>query len=429
MAPKKSGKAKGKAAAAGKSVSGSPSKAVDAELPPVTFDHMLPAVENSCFRRLGDCKEVQGSGQTAAFEYPVDRLFEKGSFPVAEVMEYGNHGAERMSGEEYRERDRLATVHYDDLRRAAEAHRQTRRFMHSVIRPGVTTLEIAQTLEAKSRQLISAQGLQAGWAFPTGVSLNNCAAHYTPNYSEDPVVLGQGDIMKVDFGVHVGGRLVDSAWTVAFDSKFDPLIQATQDATNTGLKHAGIDVQLGELGGVIEEVIRSYEMEEGGKTLAIKPIRNLSGHSIEPYRIHAGKSVPIVACDDRDRMEEGEVYAIETFASTGRGFVDEVGACSHYMLDYDYAHGHKKAQLRQASAKPLLNLIQKNFGTLAFCRRWLDDAGAPRHLLHLKGLEQAGIVNPYPPLSDTEGSYTSQMEHTFILRPTCKEIISRGDDY
>ena len=40
--------------------------------------------------------------------------------------------------------------------------------------------------------------------------------------------------------------------------------------------------------------MESYEIELDGKVYPIKPVRNLNGHSIEPYRIHAGKSVPIV---------------------------------------------------------------------------------------------------------------------------------------
>lgn len=51
----------------------------------------------------------------------------------------------------------------------------------------------------------------------------------------------------------------------------------------------------------------------------MKSIRNLNGHSIGPYQIHAGKSVPIVKGGEQTKMEEGELYAIETFGSTGEG--------------------------------------------------------------------------------------------------------------
>lgn len=52
--------------------------------------------------------------------------------------------------------------------------------------------------------------------------------------------------------------------------------------------------------------------------MAVKSIRNLNGHSIGPYQIHAGKSVPIVKGGEQTKMEEGEFFAIETFASTGK---------------------------------------------------------------------------------------------------------------
>jgi methionyl aminopeptidase len=98
---------------------------------------------------------------------------------------------------------------------------------------------------------------------------------------------------------------------------------------------------------------------------------------------------------------------------------------SHYAKKADAP----KVALRVSSAKTLLNSITKNFGTLPFCRRYLDRMGHDKYLLGLNNLVSAGIVEAYPPLCDTKGSYTAQSEHTFVLRPNCKEILSRGDDY
>jgi methionyl aminopeptidase len=196
-------------------------------------------------------------------------------------------------------------------------------------------------------------------------------------------------------------------------------------------------VRLCDVGAAILEVMESFEVEIRGETKRVRAIRNLCGHSIEPYHIHAGKSVPIVANGDTTKMEEGEVYAIETFGSTGRGYVEEVGECSHYMKDF-YAE-HKPVRL--AGARKLLTHISKTFGTLAWCPRWLErpDGGSAtlhgasgkqeRYMGMLRSLVRDGIVNEYPPLCDIKGSYTAQYEHTIVLRPTCKEVLSRGDDY
>ena len=144
--------------------------------------------------------------------------------------------------------------------------------------------------------------------------------------------------MKVDFGTHVNGRIIDCAFTWTADPRYDRLKEAVRDATNTGVReagmfvtlfsphvlslpcffasiashitdllfspsyspllfimyHLGIDVRLCDIGEAIQEVMESYEVELDGKTYKVRPVRNLNGHSINPYQIHGGKSVPIV---------------------------------------------------------------------------------------------------------------------------------------
>ena len=94
-----------------------------------------------------------------------------------------------------------------------------------------------------------------------------------------------GDVMKVDFGVHVNGRIVDSAFTMNFEPTWDRLLDAVKDATNTGIRvsfaldwfsllctrlmrdqEAGIDVRMCDIGDAIQEVMESYEVEVAGKT-------------------------------------------------------------------------------------------------------------------------------------------------------------------
>mmetsp|Transcript_4970 Transcript_4970/g.15592 ORF Transcript_4970/g.15592 Transcript_4970/m.15592 type:complete len:183 (+) Transcript_4970:1206-1754(+) len=125
------------------------------------------------------------------------------------------------------------------------------------------------------------------------------------------------------------------------------------------------------------------------------------------------------------KMEEGEVFAIETFGSTGKGVVYDDLECSHYKRNMDAGH----VPLRMPKAKELLGVIDRNFGSLAFCRRYLDRLGCKQYLLGLKNLCDVGLVDACPPMVDVQGSYTAQFEHTIILRPTCKEVLSRGDDY
>lgn len=76
---------------------------------------------------------------------------------------------------------------------------------------------------------------------------------------------------------------------------------------------------MSEIGSSIQEAMEAYEVEIGGKTYPVKAVRNITGHDILRYTIHGGKQVPFVKNNDQTKMEEGEVFAIETFGSTGRG--------------------------------------------------------------------------------------------------------------
>jgi methionyl aminopeptidase len=142
---------------------------------------------------------------------------------------------------------------YDKVRMAAEVHRQVRAHAQSFIKPGIKLIDMCEQLEECNRRLVKESGLKAGIAFPTGCSLNYVAAHYTPNPG-DNTVLQHGDVMKIDFGTQIDGRIIDCAWTVAFDAQFDPLLNAVKEATNTGIRAAGIDMQLTEVGELIQEV-------------------------------------------------------------------------------------------------------------------------------------------------------------------------------
>ena len=381
------------------------------------------AQDNSRFRVIGSWKE----GEWTQTNYPtkdIDELFPNKDWPVGVLCDYGPSNIWRATDQKKQELDKLDEYKLFSLRKGAECHKQIRKYAQRFIKPGMKMIDICIELEKMLKFITNFHGLDCGQSFPTGCSLNEVAAHYTPNPGDD-TVLQADDVCKLDFGTHINGYVIDCAFTIAFNPIYDNLLMASKEGTNTGVKLAGIDARLGEIGEGIQEVIESYEVEIKGKTHKIKAIKNLCGHTVDQYKVHAGKSVPIVKRDDNTKMEEGEMYAIETFASTGKGSVFDNGDCSHYMME-EYATGDG---LKNEKAKALYNHIKNNYSTLAWCRRWLDEGGFKNHFSALKNLIDREIVTPYPPLCDVEGSYVSQFEHTFILRPTIKEILTVGDDY
>ncbi|ONK58122.1 uncharacterized protein A4U43_C09F8350 [Asparagus officinalis] len=201
--------------------------------------------------------------------------------------------------------------------------------MRNIINPGMLMIEMCETLENMVR-IIKENGLEASIAFPTG-------------------------------------HIVDCAFTVAFNPIFNPLLEASREATNTRIKESGINVRLCDVGAAILEVMESYEVEINGKVFQVKSVRNLNGHSIAPYQVHAGKSVPIVKV-----CTQLSVYN----KYLGKGYVREGLECSHYMKNFDAA----PVPLRLPRAKQLLGMINKHFSTLAFCQCNLDSIGTKKLL-------------------------------------------------
>lgn len=157
--------------------------------------------------------------------------------------------------------------------------------------------------------------------------------------------------------------------------------------------------------------MESYEVELNGKTIPVKAVRNITGHNILRYRIHGDKQVPFIKTQTTQRMEEGDIFAIETFGSTGKAYLrDDVG-----IYGYGRNENVSKVILHQSSAKSLLKTIDENFGTLVFARRQLERLpGVDKYHLGMRTLVNSGLVEAYAPLVDIPGSYIAQFEHVSI---------------
>lgn len=365
-------------------------------------------------------------------------MFKNKPYPEGQLVDYSNRdeNLQRTTEEELRHLSVISNMddeYLNDYRKAAEVHCQVRQYVQTIAKPGITMSQLADEIEDGVRALVGHQAietgdaLKAGMGFPTGLCLNNIAAHWTPNPGFKDPVLQYDDVLSIDFGVHVNGRIVDSAFTIAHNPVYDNLLEGVKAATNTGLKvrlqllllspsltamqEAGIDARMDHISACIQEVMESYEVTLNGKTTPIKGIKSLSGHNILRYHIHGEKQVPFVKTRTSQRMEEGDVFAIETFGSTGRGTIrDEVGV-------YGYGRNEKVSArgLHHASAKALLKLIDENFGTLVFSRRYLERVGAKNYHLGMKTLVKEGIVEQYEPLVEVAGSYVAQFEHVSAM--------------
>jgi methionyl aminopeptidase len=299
---------------------------------------------------------------------------------------------------------------------AANVHKKVGNSIREYIKPNMKLKDIVIYIEneiKKETNFDNNKPTEKGIAFPTGLSMNNCAAHYTPNYNETDLFFTENDILKIDYGVHFQGTIIDSAFTISFNPKYDEFINISKNLTNYAVSLCKPDAILGEIGKNIEEYVKSKEIEIDGKIYPIEIMRDLSGHRISKYEIHAGKAVPNINIDYNLRMYEGEYYAIEPFITTGNGKSLLKEPNSHYMLN----RNHSNIKLYNKNEQNLYKIINKNYSTLPFCQRWLYEMDSLlEHDISLKNLVNKKVLNVYPPIYDIDNSIISQFEHTIYIK-------------
>lgn len=316
--------------------------------------------------------------------------------------------------------------------KSANIHKKVGSYIREIIKPGISIHNIASMIEEEIHKEIQYDinnPLEKGIAFPIGLSINNCIAHYTPNYEDSEYIFQNSDIIKIDYGVHIKGIIIDSAFTMSFNNNYNEFINISRNLTNYAVSLCGPDVILGELGKDIEEYIQSKEITIDNKIYTVKIIGDLCGHMIRPYEIHAGVAVPNIAINYPVRMKIDEYYAVEPFLTTGNGKSMIKEPKSHYMLDKNYKY-HKKNSSLNKEELDLYELIQRFYSTLPFCQKWLYAINnTMNHNSLLNSLEKKNIINSYPPIYDIKNSIVSQFEHTIFVKENGIINLTKNDYY
>ncbi|MEM5879042.1 MAG: type II methionyl aminopeptidase [Candidatus Aenigmatarchaeota archaeon] len=267
-------------------------------------------------------------------------------------------------------------------------------FSKNLVKEGVKIIEIAENIEEEIKKL------GGGIAFPVNISINENAAHYTPD-SDDPTMLKEGDLVKIDFGIHSDGYIWDRAFSVIIGKEKNDLIEASKKAVENALKVIKPGVKVFEISEIIENTVSEFKLN---------PIYNLSGHGLERFTQHAEPTIPNSKNNIQYELKEGQVIAIEVFTTSGTGFVKETGQ----ILIYKY---EKDRPVRLWGARKILERAKNVFMGMPFAKRWLRDIVTGAKLeLALKQLAEAGAIRSYPVLKEESGAPVAQTEETIIVK-------------
>ncbi len=295
----------------------------------------------------------------------------------------------------------------DELRNyvsAGEIAYKAKQYALKIVSPGKTLLSVADEIE---KYILEWGG---GLAFPVNISVNHVAAHRTP-LIDDEEVIPENSVVKVDLGVHVKGYIADTALTVIFNERDERLGEAVKKALRKGLSEVRPGVRFTDAGRVIEKVIRSA---------GYKVIKNLTGHSLGRYRIHAGESIPNYKDPfNRGRFRKGGAYAMEPFGTDGKGWIKEVhSSVQIYSLSRPINEDSLPSGLPDVEEDVLTHVL-KEFKTLPFCERWLRPLVSKYGITEVRSAINAlvgkGFLYRYPVLVEAGRGFVVQFEETFIV--------------
>ena len=281
------------------------------------------------------------------------------------------------------------------LMKAGGIASKVREEARSFVEVGKPLVEICDFVEGRIRDLGGAP------AFPCNVDVDQVAAHYTSPAGDSSVVV-DGSLVKVDIGVHVDGYIADTAVSVCLDPRHDGMVEAAEAGLDAALKMVRAGARSSDIGASIERAIR-------GRGFA--PIRNLTGHRMARYVVHAGQSIPNVSGAMGHRLKAGEVYAIEPFSVPPRaaGMVTDGPPGNIYRFQ-------KKRRVRSDEARRMLRFIQSEFRTLPFASRWvLRRFPGPGGVEAFSELQGSKCVYSYPQLVERGRAPVAQAEHTVIV--------------
>ena len=287
----------------------------------------------------------------------------------------------------------------EKFKQAGKITAQVRDYGETLIKKDASMLEVLDKVEEK---IIELGGKPA---FPAQISCNHLAAHYCPE--EDDTTKFSDQLVSLDVGVHVGGYIGDTAVTVDLSGKYSDLVNASKEALDNALKILKVGTTLGVLGKAIQDAIQKYNFA---------PVRNLSGHGLGKYEIHTKPSFPNFDNNDQTKIKPGMMFAIEPFASTGAGIVQDSGTATVFELK-------NKKPVRNPITRQVLKEIE-SYENLPFTTRWLTRKFGAKAKLALREMEQLDMLALHSPLADKDKGIVSQAEHTVLIDDDGNVIIT-----
>jgi methionyl aminopeptidase len=290
----------------------------------------------------------------------------------------------------------------ETLREAGRIASDARNWAAETIKPGYRLRDLQEGMEAMIRE---AGALPP---FPAQTSRNKVAAHFCSS-PYDNYKFEENDLVKIDVGAHIDGLIVDTGVSadLSEDQRWAGMIGAASDALDAAIGMCAPNMDVEDIGERVEEVINAA---------GFWPILNLTGHGLGRYTLHDTPQIPNARIGLQGSLEAGSIFAIEPFATSGRGFIKDEGKPEVFMLE--------------RSPKPSNKINAESFEAieswrgLPIARRYFADLPKKPFERTMKELIKQGVMREYPPLVEITGAHVGWKEHSIWLGPDGPEVLT-----
>lgn len=279
---------------------------------------------------------------------------------------------------------------------AGEIAKRVKKDSRKWVKEGEFLLDLCEKVEKRIEELGGAP------AFPCNICINEVAAHFTSPPGFSGRVPPEG-LVKIDFGVHVDGYIVDTAFTIPLSPRDREIVEVAENSLLRVSEILKAGVKISQVGEIVERSARSR---------GFKVIRNLTGHEIGRFNLHTGLSIPNIKTFSVEKFRKDMVVAIEPFITSADGS-GEVGEIEN---TYIYRFKHLSIDY-MGEFSNIVKRLHNSFKTLPFCERWV--------LSRFRDIEKESFKNAlessrknlifYPVLVEINRKKVAQAEDTFLV--------------
>uniref|UniRef100_A0AC34Q9W8 Peptidase M24 domain-containing protein n=1 Tax=Panagrolaimus sp. JU765 TaxID=591449 RepID=A0AC34Q9W8_9BILA len=257
--------------------------------------------------------------------------------------------------------------------------------------------------------------IERGSCMPTCISINNVVCHFSPLKSENPVVLKNGDVVKIDLGAHIDGYMATAAHTIVVGATKDnkvtgkkaDVVLATHYALEAAIRslHPSKNLQTTDVTNAISKVAEQYK---------VVPLENMLSHQVDKYE-HSGLKEIIqnptdeqLAKHEKKNFEENEVYVIDIFMSTGEGKGKNSESRTTVYRKNDIIY-----QLKMKHARQFISEVTKEYANMPFSiRNFANEAQTKYGVVEC---ERHALIQPYPVIIEKDSEFVAHFKYTVLL--------------